>query len=527
MSDFLETYQTNTAFNQPKLVETYNNIVLLNNVYQKTDLSFVNRSNLIFNVDSGFNVLNLSRYMILSDTYDGDTHPYGDKDKYFGVVKDLYFANRCYFMVNNHRSNRNRLYSYILSCNENDNELVINKITNIKNVEWQQIVDQNNDFLFVVGMAYPDDPNTGNWTSYERLYKIDKTTMEATMLISSTNNKQFSFVYKDQRYICVLFFYPKIPTSNRYGYYIARYDKNNNIAELIEQTPVDNGWGLNPRIEDFYIENDKYYWIAPFINGATGFARLYYDKENNNINYLDNILIDNINFSTFTDYNSGCAVSSNGYIVYRQWIIDNYLYYISYDETKRSTDILVNQGIYIFKINPGFELEYITKQEISNDKRIISMTFNSDKKNMLIGYTNSFELYVYNDETHLYDSNDSIIEHSIIAGFDSCDKLWYMNTNYGVYTEDLGDPQAVNMKFEKIHYGYGNVDIDTYISFEAKSFIKTKPPIGTYIFTLSGQAYFKDNKDKTINIDYEGGEITIPIVITGSKRIGCSVKFIK
>ena len=527
MSDCLVSFQTNNSYNQPKVVETYNNMIILNNVYQKSDMSFIDRCNLMFNIDTGTNTLNIAKYMILDDAYT-DTYQYGDRDKFFTPTEDKYVSNRCYFIINNHRSNRNRLYSYLISYDENENNIVINKISTLKNVEWQQIVDQDTNFLYVMGMSYPEDPNAGTWNPHERLYKVNKSTLEATVIIDTTNTKQFSVLYTNEGFIYIIIFYPKIPSSERYGYYICKYDKSAGTSNVIQQTPVDNGWAYNPRIENFYIENDKYYWIAPLVINNTGFVRLYYDENDNQIYHLeDDILINDISFSAFTDNTSASAVSANGYIIFKQWIVDNYLYYITYDETKKSSNILANQGLYVFKINPGFELEYITKEEISNDTRIISTTLTSDNKILLIGYTNSFEIYVHNNETGLYESNETKLTNILTAGFDSNDNLWYMKTDFSIYMEYLKDPFIVDVKFEKIHYAYNNSNIESYIKFKAESYIKIIPPSGTYIFILSGPAHFKDNNEQIINIEYIEGEITIPIVITGSKKVNCKVRFVK
>ena len=94
---------------------------------------------------------------------------------------------------------------------------------------------------------------------------------------------------------------------------------------------------------------------------------------------------------------------SGKYFAYRFWIIDNYLYYAIYDETNSDDDMKNIQGIHVFKINPGFELEYVDKIQITIKKNIISMLYNSTKEILLIGYYNSFEIYLYNHNNHLYE----------------------------------------------------------------------------------------------------------------------------
>ena len=215
-----------------------------------------------------------------------------------------------------------------------------------------------------------------------------------------------------------------------------------------------------------------------------------------------------------------------GYFAYRFWIIDNYLYYAIYDETNSDNDMKNIQGIHVFKINPGFELEYVDKIQITIKKNIISMLYNSTKEILLIGYYNSFEIYLYNHDNHLYEPVNKELTNISSVGFDSMDRLWYQTLSNSVDVENLDDPQYVEIKFEKIYYTYENEDIDTYLTFKAISFTD-KVPKGKYTLRLTGNAYFKNNGIKTLFINYTGGTVQLDIVVTGPKRIVCDVEYQK
>ena len=288
----------------------------------------------------------------------------------------------------------------------------------------------------------------------------------------------------------------------------------------------------NIDIENFYQEGNKYYWCYPQKSGtklSTGNG-----PANNNLMIMCYDSSKSFNESgviTFRTTNGLQDIEqlkwkSGKYFAYRFWIIDNYLYYAIYDETNSDNDMKNIQGIHVFKINPGFELEYVDKIQITTKKNIISMLYNSTKEILLIGYYNSFEIYLYDEESHLYKPANKEITNIASVGFDSMDRLWYQDLNGGVFVENLDDPQYVTVKFERLYYTYEGNDIDTYIIFEAKSFTD-KVPNGLYTLRLTGNAYFKDNGIKSLTISYTGGTEKLDIVVTGPKRIVCDVEFQK
>jgi hypothetical protein len=210
------------------------------------------------------------------------------------------------------------------------------------------------------------------------------------------------------------------------------------------------------------------------------------------------------------------------------WIVDNYLYILIYNGAQSSLGNA--QKLYIYQCNKDYEniqdiFVYYNQQSFNNIIR--SMVYNSDKTVLLIGYNLSFEIFILNQETHMYETSGKVLNNIVSAGFDETDRLWYQDANGAVYAENLEDPLTVVPEFEKIYYTYSNTNINTYLTFSAKSFTK-KPALGKYILTLSDNAYFIETNDQILEINYTGDDtIHYPLVITGPKKVSCSTVFEK
>ena len=527
-----------TPLQHPIIVETENTITLMSNIYQKEDLSCISKSGCIFGgISVGNNHMNLSRYMNI-----GTSYRLGERDKRFSIVADPYIPNRFYYMINNHHSNVNNTYSYLIFAEEDeDNNITILGNTNVGNIEWREIFDIDENYIYITGI------HLYNGGIY--VYRINKTTRVVTSTIfqvTGTNRAKCNLIYKDETYL--YFITGGVTNTNAWGrFYFTRYNKNN--AEVLNTlyTPPNliagstsykwdnaNIWMQcnNIDIENFYQEGKKYYWCYPQKSGtklSTGNG-----PANNNLMIMCYDSSKSFNESgviTFRTTNGLQDIEqlkwkSGKYFAYRFWIIDNYLYYAIYDETNSDNDMKNIQGIHVFKINPGFELEYVDKIQITIKKNIISMLYNSTKEILLIGYYNSFEIYLYNHDNHLYEPVNKELTNISSVGFDSMDRLWYQTLSNSVDVENLDDPQYVEIKFEKIYYTYENEDIDTYLTFKAISFTD-KVPKGKYILKLTGNAYFKNNGIKTLFINYTGGTVKLDIVVTGPKRIVCDVEYQK
>ena len=525
-----------TPKNHATVVETENAMILMGNYYQKEDMSCISKKGCIFNnISVGNNTLNISRYMNISTSY-----RLGERDKRFGIIKDPYIPNRYYYVINNHHSNINNAYSYMIIADEEENDLVIKAISSNQNIDWKEIFDIDENYIYASGVHLA---NGGIF-----VYRINKNNGKTAVIfqVTYTNRAKCNLIYKNETYL--YFITGGVTDNNACGrFYFTRYNKNNfetlntlytppNLTAGTTSYKWDNSniWMAcnNIDIEDFYQEGNKYYWCYPQRPG------LKLDTGEGNAN--NNLMI--MCYDSSKSFNESGVITfrttnglqdieqlkwkSGGYFAYRFWIIDNYLYYAIYDETNSDADMKNIQGIHVFKINPGFELEYVDKIQITTKKNIISMLYNSTKEILLIGYYNSFEIYLYDEESHLYKPANKEITNIASVGFDSMDRLWYQDLNGGVFVENLDDPQYVTVKFERLYYTYEGNDIDTYITFEAKSFTD-KVPNGLYTLRLTGNAHFKDNGIKSLTISYTGGTEKFDIVVTGPKRIVCDVEFQK
>lgn len=526
-----------------KLIETNNSFVIMSNFYAKENFSCISKKGCNFNnISSGDNILNISNYMMLSGTIKNPTYNHND----FGIVSDPYIKDRYYFIIDNRLTNVNtnlataNTRNYLVIANEQEaGDIQIVAISQLTNFIFERIIDIDKNFLYVVA-RYSND----TYLSGLQLFKINKTTgANAQSIINLTNTERayINLIYKDETYFyCIYQYYDG--NDYRYGdrgtIKLLRFNKNTNEIKTNSYTIPNYNMSQSmnhTNVQDFYKIDNKYYGIY-LLNPNDNQNHLLticfdssknFDDKNNILTFSYDNSLSNINNLKWV-YDSKNANGSNAFhITKRYWIIDNYIYLAIYDEANQDSDMLTYQGLHIIKINPDFELEYITKIQFSDTEHIISMCYNSDKSLLLIGYYQSFEAYTYNNDTHLYNNLDKKHNNIICAGFDSLDRLWYQTTTNGVYNININDPLNVRVRFEKLLYTYKNENIHTYITFSAKTYINSVA-IGKYIFTLSDNAIFDSTNSNILEIQYTGNDsITYPIIITGKNRVTVNVSYEK
>lgn len=526
-----------------KVVETENYMVVMGNLYQKEDLSCISQKGCIFNSkECGDNILNLSHYMMLSGTLANPSYNHND----FGIVSDPYIRNRYYYIIDNRMTNANtdlataNTRNYLVIANEEgDGEIVVVAIASIANFIFENIIDIDNNYLYVVARYCNGG---GNGQSGMQIFKINKsngTNTKTILDVRNTERGNVNLIYKDETYFyCIYPYYDgdDYCSGDRGNLKLLRFNKSNDEVKINSYTfpGYDQGQAYHcTDIQDFYKIGTKYYGCYNYKpnDGQNHLLTVCFDSSKNfddknqvlTMNYGNGLA--SINDLKWINDTTDWTVSFN--ITYRSWIHNGYMYLAVYDEQNTNATMINYQGLHIFKINSGFTLEYKEKIQFSNTKNIVSMCYNSDKSILLVGYYQSFDIYIYNSETHGYDDANEEITNVVCAGFDSMDRLWYQTLTGGVHCENLDDPQEVTVKFEKLLYTYEGTDILTYITFSAKSYTD-KVPVGRYTFTLSDNAIFEDTHSNTLTIQYTGDDsVHYPVRIIGPKRITCSTVFEK
>ena len=541
MSNILNLKQ---ADYQPLCVETENNMILLGNAYTKDTLSCINKEGCIFTGANGFaagkNQLNLSRYMNLqSSGYKADR-----RDKTFGVISDPYIPNRCYFIINNAYSSVNYSVSYLVFADEmSDGKINIVNIAYGGNVNFTDILDIDEDYIYIAA-----DYNS----AAVMIYSVRKkdAVVESNIFhgnVSGAARIKCSLLYKDDT-----FFHLIIGgySCNRFVYF--RYNKRDKTIvnqlychDNLFAGDTPHSWESDKimmannvfRTDNFYKEGTKYYFCLP---GKRGLK--FKDKDGNALegnanNNLHSFCVDlsknpdKENMIEILTENGIQNVEELDYVdlssnVVHFWIVGDYLYYALYEESNTNIDMRTYQGIHVIKINPGFKLEYVQKIDITNERNIMSMVTNENKQLLLIGYYQAFEVFKLNNKTHLYERLNKEVSNILCAGFDTMSRIWYETVNYAVHCVNVDDPYSVTVEFEYKYYAYENQDIESYVTLQADSFTDIVPA-GEYILTLDGNVYFKENSKKEITVKYIGGVVKVPIIVTGSQKLTCSVRFKK
>lgn len=526
---------------RPKVTETGNYLIIMDQMYNKKDLTCVSKKTCTFdNIVAGNNILNIYNHMYLTGTSNWGS----SRHKRRIIQQDPYNPNRYYFFLNENFSNQSSPGSYMMCVEEYDNDIhLIYKVKYTQ--ELQDIIDITENWIFVYVRA------NNSPFGWHALFKINKDTGSNSQTISSWGTGwhagapyaasigKLNVLYKDSNKIAYMMnywgfnyeAYWRDYALKRFKFYV--YDKNTNsiIVNRTFDFSVDRTY--NEEFDDIYTNRSVQNFIE-LIPNNTYCVLWCYNPSNDDFFTTYNY---NANWASFgritTPYLLYCP---NGpYVQGIEWITNGYCYMIYYDA--QNNDVPISQQfINVFQCHNAdgdtssstYHKAFTYYDRIPIDHAVVrSIVYNSDKTILLIGYNLSFEIYILNKETHLYESSNKIISNVVSAGFDMTDRLWYQKSDGSVYSENLDDPLIVTPEFEKIYYTYNNTNIDTYIKFSAQSFSK-KPAIGKYILTLSENAYFNQTNSQVLEINYNGNDdIEYQVTITGPKQVICNVMFEK
>lgn len=568
--------------NHPKVIETGLGFIIMGQYYTKPDLDPVSLEGQ--NIDGGDNILNLHNVVYLDDAARE-----GLRDRMFKITKDEYFPDRYYFVVNGHYSDYNPTFPYLCISEEKDDKITILATLSGQNKEWYQIVDQDNDFIYITWRML-DGHTCG-------MSRIDKEFFTETEIFSipTTTRSVPDFMFKDEVYIFI-----SVRNINA-TMYLFRYNKsaktfmsktkaaNQDVTFYTVASPnIDKGSGycyrrnyvvpithekLFPqnciiRHDDCYVSGNIRSIFVPqrynanfflsniqqhhsgWPSNSTGLENEEYTSDVAGTRWHGNIFVVNTgntnrNHGSFI-LNTDVAFENNNwyyalgnnyknanftrlthdvnYNTYRYWIIDNkYLCLMMYEESNSHTGHITYQGILVCTIQSATDITPVALTRVTTAKEIITMCYTTDKKVLLIGYKNEFELYKWNGTKYI-PTNIDIID-VVSAGFDMLDRLWYQKTDGSVHTVNLTDPQTISLKFEKGYYTYIDENIDTYVTFSALDHLGD-PAYGIYELELSGNIIFTDTGEKTYRVQYSGEDIQINVSIVGPKTITCKTTFI-
>lgn len=544
----------------PKLIETNNFMIINGNLYHKGNLAPTSKKIFSFGSELGNNILHMNKTMHLTDSA-----RIGTRDKAFKINEDPYDASITYCLVNCHYSNVNNTYSYILKFKEEDDNITLQASYSLQNIEFKNILDITDNYLFVTGCSLTVNltgggRSSGSYGNYNYVYAINKNDMTLNKTLASYMNLDVfrgktELIMKDINYIYLFtngygetwghyrYFYSsdiwagEEPISKD-GFWITKINKNNLDVSIINKMLFTNLRTLYDSAEEGLISSPPQESFKNFpelaINGDILRTRyntvkvqtltvldfyeindyiywLIFDTNTRNNHYFYKISYNKK--ASFENAITSSSIDCNPFgnnIKYlkeayssgdQYWIFNNRLYYLIYDETN-AADTLDIQGLYYIDINGEFNLTFNKKEQINNQQRIISFLLSDDKEILIIGYYQSFELMTYNDVTQEYQKMGNTYTGIKNVGLDALNRLWYETNSGEIHTENFDDPQEVEVKFEKPYYSYAKSPIHTYLTFKAKSTAGAVPS-GRYTLTItSNNAYFEETGDNVLYIEY-------------------------
>ena len=505
---------------QQRIIETKNNMLVMCNNYSKQKLAPIafDSTNLSTIAGGGFLTLNTAKCLFVNTAQE---ERQGFRHQQFGIVPDPYIPNRYYIKVGGHYAD-NGNYSYLVHLDESGNTSEVAKITAFgQQLDIQEIVDIDEYYIYLL-VKWDNTTNTG-------LFRVDKRTNAIVQChYNGPDSKtMLTILHVDENYI---YMYCR-HRSDRILLY--RYHKSGQSVTTVDITYTTYG---NPSVVPDY---DAFLCDDIFMYGTIACIYIPWRYSNNfgikalRIDTSKDVTQLGINNSHwFTACTTGTQWqwnNRNNCAIHRMWIVDNYLYYIFYDEYYRVNDFTSSdkQGIHTFRINSTGTLSYVGYNQIDTKTQIISMTYSSDKKVMILGFPQSFRILKLNPNTHMYEICDREFNLYVSSvGFDEYDRIWIQRLDNSVEVFSLEDPESVTVQFECAAYVHYGEDISSYVSFTATTFLNTAA-VGRYIFELQGTVKFAENGQQRIELQYEGDEMHIPIVVTGTEPLVCKAFYIK
>lgn len=525
MADTLSNLVPNKT--NPKLIETNNFMIINGTLYDKGSLA-VTKKSFSFGAELGNNILHISRSMHLTDEARIDK-----RSKIVDINEDIYIENRSYIILNSQYSNVNNTTSFIISLNENDDDIELLNSYNEDGLLFQKIVCITNDNIIAVAKRINANSSPGQIYCFNKNLSVIKViTLNSTWWYSYDDpaKGEICKVYEDNTFLYIL----NNGHDNGGGLHsdltvVCKLNKNTLEYET-QQVGYDNlsiPTETVDHVHDLYKYGNNVYFFYYRANDTRAASRndIYKCK----IDTTSALSITRIKTETYNNMKNIFFAER----IYRQlgyFIKDNFLFYYIADETNSSSSVLNYQGIHKIQISGDFNLSYIKRINTSTTNRIISILFDESYDKIIVGYWQSFDILVYNDVTQEYEKIGNTYTGIKNVGMDALNRLWYEKTNGEIHTENFDDPQDVIVKFEKPYYSYLSGEIETYLTFQARSSTGAVPS-GRYMLKItSGNAYFKETGTNELTINYEStsqDDDHYPLMITGAKRIVCNVSFEK
>ncbi len=328
----------------------------------------------------------------------------------------------------------------------------------------------------------------------------------------------------------------KILETNEYIYYankyslfslsIARVSKSTNIVELIKNNIslgnlISGIWRTN----DVFIEDNIVSFYIPNFSDLTKPFKLL--KLNLDEKVITNMVsIEDVNFTWNLNIDKISLLSQKAASIYESFVIKKnnkiFINLIMYqtDTTIRQT----TQGLYTFELIDFNTLKFINYSSISSSS-MKGFLITENRNHLLIITTDSIVFMNFDINIGCYEISDVIPKNFLSIGLDISERVWIMNSDYTVEMVTLNEVTNFSMKFEKDFYKYIGENIDTNVTIEAKNYN------GEYInallnLTIVGNAKFKSNNNKVINVNTNNSPLTIPITLTGADMVSIYPKFI-
>jgi hypothetical protein len=498
MAKILESLSINGQLQ--KVVETPLGYIMNGHYYNKNNM--IPKPLRLFPVIGNNNDLSMNKKMVLKHSLSNHSKTKGDT-----VITDRYDPSICYVWTVGERLNSMMLFK-IKEANGEASVVNSNTYAGLPTTSpiVRAYVGQDISFVYYLISC------AATWREY--FVKVDKVSLTMTILEDLGTYCWSSPIKETDTHI----YYGR-----KSGYqtnFIKRYNKTTTAIDILPVAAKTGSIYFSTCYSELLVTSDTNFDMFALYHNTTtskiGFTRYTFDL---NQTTLANICTEaecNITWGTVTQLPMFATTNQHHYEPFITITADNKKYLnIAVYELFTSTAAQIPQyGIYTFLIDPT--TKDLTFKSFSN--------FTTDYYRGLLGTNKNNFLVVATDNSTLFLTFDTVNEKFVVSdtlsnqpnhiGIDQAENIWIVNALNEVDMLAPFVPTNITVNYESSGYKYLGVDINSYITIEAKNYNSANIACNLQL-TLKGNAVFTSTGTKVL---------TDATLATGSKQIPITIK---
>lgn len=497
---------TSVTGQMQKIVETNDGYIINGTYYDKVQM--VPYPLQLFPTYGNYNDISMNNKLILNHTMNNNSKSIGDN-----IILDNDNTNITYVWVISTRTNDLFMLKIL---NDNGKLSTLQTSITIRPTTSplpRQYCGQDDNYLYyLISCA---------GTYHEYFIKIDKTSLNYTVITDFSTYSWSNQFIETNDYIYMGYI-------QRYGKHLMqRFNKSTSIIDNITINPnTGNKDFTTCYSNNLKIDDNNFYTFSVHQNISLnnfGITKYKFDLTQSVLTNIVNESECNITWGSGITGLPNLATNLN--IHYEPFInkVDDkyYLNVFVYELQISSTAAnLPSYGIYTFLIdNTTFDLTFKSYVQPTTNDYIRGFLSTHDNNFLIPCSSNTTFFMSFNTETEQFDNLQQMNNIPYSVGIDQSENIWIENSLTEVDYITPFTPTNIVIDSELDSYKYNGVDINTYCTIVATNYNNENISCNLQL-TIKGNAIFKDNSSKTINITSQStGPLQVNMIIKGAGNV--------